>query len=372
MIGVPIPDLRVVRARRASCSRCRSACPARCTSAAPGVARGYLGRPELTAERFVPDPFGGRPGARLYRSGDLGAAPAGRRPRVPGPDRPPGEDPRLPHRAGRDRDRARCAIPRCASAVIARKDAPAAKPAGGLRGAEGAAPADGRAARPRWRRTCRSTWCRRRSSAGRPAAHRERQARPPGAAGAAAPAARAAAAYRATGAAGSKPGLPVFAEVLELDRAGAHDNFFELGGTSLAGAARAAPARRRGLAPAGRQRLLPGPDAARAGAGPGRAAAGGWRGRRRAAGGPAGGGARTRGHHRDGGALPRRRGHRTVLGQPARRPRHDPLLRRRHARPVGRRRAAQRTRPTCGPAAWSTASRCSMRRTSASARRKPR
>lgn len=36
-----------------------------------GVAWGYLNRPTLTAEKFIPDPFSGQPGARLYKTGDL-------------------------------------------------------------------------------------------------------------------------------------------------------------------------------------------------------------------------------------------------------------------------------------------------------------
>lgn len=41
--------------------------------AGAGLAQGYLGEPSLTADRFIPNPYGDRPGDRLYRTGDLGA-----------------------------------------------------------------------------------------------------------------------------------------------------------------------------------------------------------------------------------------------------------------------------------------------------------
>jgi amino acid adenylation domain-containing protein len=65
-----------------------------------GVARGYHERPDLTAERFVPDLLGDVPAARLYRTGDR----ARYRPdRIPGPDRPAAQNSWLPRRAGRNR-----------------------------------------------------------------------------------------------------------------------------------------------------------------------------------------------------------------------------------------------------------------------------
>ncbi len=46
--------------------------PAEICIGGEGVARGYLHRPDLTAERFRPDAWSGRAGARIYRTGDLG------------------------------------------------------------------------------------------------------------------------------------------------------------------------------------------------------------------------------------------------------------------------------------------------------------
>ncbi|MET0397898.1 MAG: amino acid adenylation domain-containing protein, partial [Longimicrobiaceae bacterium] len=69
-LGAPIPDLALHLLDR-GLEPVPPGVPGEIFVGGAGVARGYLGRPELTAERFVPDPFGSEPGARLYRSGDL-------------------------------------------------------------------------------------------------------------------------------------------------------------------------------------------------------------------------------------------------------------------------------------------------------------
>lgn len=70
VIGVPIPDLQIyiLDAQR---QLVPIGVPGEMYVGGAGLARGYLHRPELTAERFVPDHLSERPDARLYKTGDL-------------------------------------------------------------------------------------------------------------------------------------------------------------------------------------------------------------------------------------------------------------------------------------------------------------
>ena len=188
--------------------------------------------PALTAERFVPDPFGDRPGARLYRTGDLARWRPDGHARIPRPGRRPGQGPRLPGRAGRGRGRPA----RPAPASARPRCAPGDDGAGGLRWSPTSAgpglDPDGPARRTS-RIACPGTWSRRPfvtlpalplTPSGKvdrralPAPGRRRRRRD-------APAASRRRSRRSSSA--------IWEEVLGVRPVGVTDDFFDLGGHSL-------------------------------------------------------------------------------------------------------------------------------------------
>ncbi len=103
-IGAPIANT-TIHILDDACGRCRSASPGELHIGGVQVAVGYVNRPELTAERFVPDPFD--PAGRLYKTGDLARWLPDGQVDFLGRSRPSDQDPRATSRARRDRSRSR-------------------------------------------------------------------------------------------------------------------------------------------------------------------------------------------------------------------------------------------------------------------------
>jgi amino acid adenylation domain-containing protein/FkbM family methyltransferase len=213
-----------------------------------GVAQGYLGRPELTAERFVPDGFGAAPGARLYRSGDLGRWRGGGELEYLGRI-----DTQVKVRGFRIELgeieavlRGQPGVRDCV--VLARKDVPGDRrlvayvvgPAPGVEVEE----VRGRLRQSLPEHMVPSAFVALASLPLTPNGKVDRRALP--APGAERP--ELAAEYAAPRTAAEEVLAAIWAQVLGIERAGIHDNFFELGGDSILSLRVAALARERGLA----------------------------------------------------------------------------------------------------------------------------
>jgi amino acid adenylation domain-containing protein/non-ribosomal peptide synthase protein (TIGR01720 family) len=211
-----------------------------------GVARGYLGRPALTAEKFVPDPFSATAGARLYRTGDRARFLADGNLEFLGRT-----DFQVKVRGYRieigEIESVLSAHPAvAATVVVAREDAPGDRRivAYAVLRAPGAATAE--ALREALRETLPEYMI--------PAAIVVMESLPTGATGKVDRKALPAPDYAAPAERHVAPRTPaeetlaaVWAEVLRLERVGVHDNFFELGGESILAIQMVTRARRRGV-----------------------------------------------------------------------------------------------------------------------------